>query len=169
MTSSDFTFESLVRNYREPLTKAAYHLCGDRDAACDIVQETLLSAYRGFGSLRAPEKAGAWLYAILRRKALAHRRRRRPDVMLVEPSVPGPEDAGSLVRGLLVEQMRRLSEEDREILAGKYLMGLSYRELADSLGVKEGAIRVRCFRAKERLREVLNVAGVSLPESARTR
>ncbi|MDO8681868.1 MAG: RNA polymerase sigma factor [Armatimonadota bacterium] len=164
-TLNDFTFDTLVLRYRQPLTGAAYHLCGDREAACDIVQDTLVDAYRGFAGLREPEKAGAWLYAILRRKVIGYRRSRRPEVELLEERVvAGPEDAESLVRGIVIEQMLKLAEEDREILAGKYLLGLSYKELADSLGIKEGAVRVRCLRAKERLREILRGAGVKVPE-----
>lgn len=163
-SSCNLTFEFLVGNYREPMTRAAYHLCGDREAALDIVQETLVDAYRGFDKLREPEKAGAWMYAILRRKVIAYRRSRRPEVELVEDSVVvEPGDAEAAARGVFLEQMRRLGEDDREILAGKYLLGLSYRELAESLGTSEGAVRVRCLRAKERLREILRGVGVDVP------
>lgn len=165
MDHGDQTFETLVQSYRQPLTRAAYHLCGDRDAACDIVQEAFLDAYRGFGGLRDPAKAGSWLYAILRRKAAAHSHARRSETGLYEePVTPGPDDSESMVRGIVIEQMSRLSVEDREILAGKYLFGLSYKELADSLGIKEGAVRVRCLRAKERLRGILQGVGVRVPE-----
>lgn len=160
-TAGEMTFDDLVERYRRPLAAAAYHLCADREAAQDIVQETLVDAYRGFGGLREPAKAGAWLYAILRRKAIDYRRSRKPEVELkVEPQTPGPEEAESLVRGIIIEQMGKLATGDREILAGKYLLGLSYQELAESLGVKEGAIRVRCLRAKERLREALRGVGL---------
>lgn len=159
--ASELTFDDLVDRYRRQLTAAAYHLCGDRDAAQDIVQETLMDAYRGFDGLREPEKAGAWLYAILRRKAIDHRRSRKPESeLVVEPQTPGPDEAESLVRGIIIEQMGKLATGDREILAGKYLLGLSYRELAESLGIREGAVRVRCLRAKEKLREALHGVGV---------
>lgn len=159
--ATELTFDDLVDRYRRPLAAAAYHLCGDQDAAQDIVQETLVDAYRGFNGLREPGSAGAWLYAILRRKAVAHRRCRINEVeMVVESQAPAPDEAESLVRGIIIEQMGKLSNSDREILAGKYLLGLSYRELAESLGIREGAIRVRCLRAKEKLREALHGVGV---------
>lgn len=164
-TKSDLTFEFLIERYRQPLAGAAYHLCGNWEMAQDIVQETFLDAYKGFGGLREPEKAGAWLYAILRRKAVAHRQMLKPDVELIfEPTAPYPGDTESLVRGIVIEQMDKLSREDREILAGKYLLGLSYQELADSLGIKEGTVRVRCLRAKERLRNALQGVGVKIPQ-----
>jgi len=160
----DFTFESLIKDCRRELAAAAYHLCGDRDGAQDIVQETLLDAYRGFDRLREPEKAKSWLYAILRRKAIAHRRSRRPEVPLVEEMrAAEPDSTEALVRGIVVQQINKLSEADREVVAGKYLLGLSYQELAESLGINENAVRARCFRAKERLRDALKGSGVNVP------
>lgn len=160
-TSDSIIFESLIKRYRHPLTAAAYHLCGNRDMAQDIVQETFLDAFKGFGGVRDPEKAGAWLYAILRRKAIAHLRRQQPEVELSEHDCPvATDETESLVRGIVIDQMSKLDHEDREILAGKYLLGLSYRELAYSLGLKEGTVRVRCFRAKERLRNALQGVGL---------
>ncbi len=162
-TSGKLIFDSLVEYYRQPLAAAAYHLCGDRDAAQDIVQDTLLDAYRGFDSLREPDRAGSWLYAILRRKVIAHRRARKTETQLAfEPELPSSNNAESQVREIILDQMMRLHSSDREILAGKYLLGLSYKELADILGIREGAIRVRCLRAKEHLREVLRGAGVDV-------
>jgi RNA polymerase sigma-70 factor, ECF subfamily len=162
--ASDFSFDTIVKRFRQPMAAAAYHLCGDREAAQDIVQETLMDAYRGLAGLREPEKVGAWLYAILRRKAIAHRKTRKPEVELVEDITASDADtAESLVREIIIGQMTKLDESDREILAGKYLIGLSYKELAESLGIKEGAVRVRCLRAKERLRTALQGSGVKVP------
>ena len=149
-------FDNLINKYREPLTRAAYHLCGNSEVALDIVQDTLIDAYKGFDGIRDKAKAGAWLYAILRRKAFAYRKIRDTEVDMSNESILSTQDeADSIVREIYIDQMKRLPDEDREILAGKYLLGLSYKELAESLGIKEGALRVRCLRAKERLRELL--------------
>lgn len=165
-TSDEQIFESLVKKYRGQLTGAAYHLSGSRDAAMDIVQETLVDAYRGFSGLRDREKALPWLYAILRRKVLADRRRHRVVVELSEDIASDKSfDTGDIVREIVAEQMAALSWDDREILAGKYLLGLSYRELSESLGISESNVGVRCFRAMERLRTALSEAGVSLPQN----
>ena len=155
------TFEGVVTRFRRPLTAAAYHLVGDMEAALDIVQDTLIDAYSGFSSLRDPERAGAWLYAILRRKAFSHYRTRKCETELsADLPAPSDEELEGLTRAIVVEQLGQLPETDREILAGKYLLGLSYRELAESLGMKEANLRVRCLRAKERLRSALRGTGV---------
>lgn len=164
-TLCETNFDLVVQQYRQKLTNAAYHLCGDRETALDIVQDTLVDAYRAFGNLRETEKVGAWLYTILRRKVIDYRRKKRDVVELTEDSMVVDSDAADLlIKGIIVEQMSRLSEQDREILAGKYLIGLTYRELAESLGIKENAVRVRALRAKTRLGEILRGVGIDVPK-----
>lgn len=160
-TSRDNIFNSLIEKYRQPLANAAYHLCGDREAAQDIVQDTLLAAYRNFDKLRDMDRVGSWLYAILRRKVFSYIRAKKP-VLELNEELPASchDEADSLVRKIIIDQMNKLSRDDREILAGKYLLGLSYHELSESLGINENTVRVRCFRAKEKLRKVLRGAGV---------
>jgi RNA polymerase sigma-70 factor, ECF subfamily len=157
-------FDAIVERYREPLTRAAHHLCSNREAADDIVQETLVDAYRGYTGLRDPASVGPWLYTILRRKAAGYRQTRKPEVELTEAIAGVQTDGTSLVKQVMAEQLAKLKREDREILAGRYLIGLSYRELAEALGIKEGAVRVRCLRAKLRLGEILRSAGMRVPE-----
>lgn len=167
-TAYDHIFEELVDRHRQALTGAAYHMCGDWEAACDIVQDTLLDAYRGLASLRDPAKAGAWLFTILRRKAMAYCRTAKQEAPLQhELAAPAPDDAETMVRKIVIEQMAQMAREDREMLAGKYLLGLSYQELARALGISEGAVRVRCFRAKEKLRDVLQSVGLRVPPTTK--
>ncbi len=154
-------FDGHAQRWRLPLTRAAYHLCGDREAAYDLVQETLLDAYQGIEKLREREKLGAWLYTILRRKAVSYRRQRPQELELPE-ELAAPDDTQTATAEILCEQMVKLPHAERELLAGKYLLGLSYQELAESLSVSEGTVRVRCFRAKERLRQLMEEAGLNL-------
>lgn len=159
-------FEETIAPCRDRLGAAALHLCGDRDAAQDIVQETMLDAWRGIDRLREAAKAGAWLFAILRRNALAHRKSHRRHAPLTE-DIPARDGGEDTVVGIVLEQMERLTPEDRDVLAAKYLLGLSYAEIGEALGVKPGTVAVRCLRAKERLRHALRGCGVGLPEGER--
>lgn len=163
---NQITFEWIVEEYRQPLTRAACHLCGNRDAAYDIVQETLIDAYKGFVNIRDSDKVRAWLYTILRRKAIAYRKYKRCETELTNDYISdNTSSANNLLKIIVIEQMSKLNDADREILAGKYLYGLSYRELSEVLGIKEGTVRVRCFRAIEVLRDIMNNIGVSIPQS----
>lgn len=143
--SYEQTFESVVERYRQKLTGAAYHMVGNKEAAFDVVQETLVDAFRGFDKIKEPEKAGAWLFAILRRKAADYYRKNRCHDELNDSKACRDSEVESMVRSIVIDQLSALPDEDREILSGKYLMGLSYRELSESLGVNEGTVRVRCL------------------------
>ena len=156
-------FDEQMQKWRLPLTRAAYHLCGDREAALDLVQDTLLDAYREIDTLRDTQKCGSWFYAILRRKAIRYRNRRVIHAELPE-QLASPQSTQTATAAILCEQMSQLPEVDRELLAGKYLLGLSYAELGSALGVAEGVVRVRCFRAKQRLRKLLENAGLNLSD-----
>ena len=59
-------FEVLVRSYSADVYRFAYRLCGDRDAADDLIQETFCEAWRSIGSLRDPARGKAWLFQIAR-------------------------------------------------------------------------------------------------------
>lgn len=63
---NEIEFDSLIEGFRQPLTRAAFHLCGNKETALDIVQETLLDAYKGYKSLKHIDKLGVWLYTILK-------------------------------------------------------------------------------------------------------
>lgn len=163
------TFNNLIERFRQPLTRAAYHLCGNKEASLDIVQETLLDAYKGYHTLREQDKAGAWLYSILRRKAISFYKAQNAEERTINELafLNNHNNNSSEVFDIYVEEINKLPEEDREILAGKYLLDLSYSEIAEALGIKEGAVRVRSFRAKMKLREFFSNNGSNISQKGR--
>gem|GEM_PF-380358 len=147
-------FAQLVRKYQAPLVTSACHLIHHRDDAEDLAQETFVEAYRQLRTLREGEKFAAWLFAILRSKCLQYLRRRRHDVPLEAfrdtLAAPLPSDDGELIDALY-----RLPLRDREVLAARYLQELDFDEVAGALGIGIDAARMRCSRARERLRLLL--------------
>ena len=149
----------LVQRHQHALLASAHHLTGDPEAARDLAQEALIDAWRGLPQLRDHDRFGAWLVGILRNKCRRWLDRRKPeDVPLDEAPVPSttdPEPDSGRVRELL----GMLPLTDREILASRYLHQLSYSEIADAMDMTVGAVRTRCCRARQRLREMLAQAG----------
>jgi len=146
-------FEQLVARYQAPLAAAAYQLVGHAEDARDAVQETFIDAYRGLRRLRAPEKFRGWLFAILRRRCgyvLAHRRHEAPLDDALRHAAPAAEETRALW-----DAISRLPRADREIITARYYCELDYDEVARALGITVRAARMRCLRARERLREVL--------------
>lgn len=146
----------------------ALHLTGgDRGRAEDIVQETLLRAWRQRDSL--DEERGSlrpWLFTVARRIAIdAHRARSvRPtevgdSVLAVVPAAD--EIDRSLDRMLIVEALQALSAEHRAVIVETYFHGRSVSDAAGFLGVPPGTVKSRSFYALRALRLALAERGVT--------
>jgi RNA polymerase sigma-70 factor, ECF subfamily len=150
-------FGELVRRHQTRALAAAQHLVGDREAAQDLTQEAFVEAYRGLWNLRQRDRFAGWLYGILRNRCRRFLARRPPQTLsweadvVPEPAANDPEPQSSELLPLL----SRLPQESREVLAARYRHDMSYAEIAEMLGISVGSVRVKCFRAREALRELL--------------
>ena len=150
-------FAALVDRYKDRVVGAAYHLVGDRDAAEDLAQDTFVAAYKQIHKLREPSRVGAWLHGIAQRLSYKYLRRaaRTSDLDAERlEAMPAPPDRID-EPGELCELMNELPEQYRQVLAARYLEDLDYDEIAKLLGTTINNVRVRCHRAKNRLRELL--------------
>jgi RNA polymerase sigma-70 factor (ECF subfamily) len=152
--------------YAEPLLGYVERLTGDHHRAEDIVQETLLRAWRS--APRAPADQGSlrsWLFRVARNLATdAHRARRaRPPEVAIDAldGVPSAERADrSLHAHLLVEALGALREEHRLAIVETYLRGRSVAEAAVALGVPPGTVKSRCYYGLRALRRELERRGL---------
>ena len=156
-------FEQLVTRHQTRLLAAAIHLAGDRELAQDLAQETFVEAYRALATLKDRGNFGGWLYGILRNRYRKYIARRPPPMLSWEADdVPEPAADQPPADPEIVPLLSRLPLESREVLAARYLNDMSYREIADMLGTTAGNVRVKCFRAREALRELLAQTGGQL-------
>jgi RNA polymerase sigma factor (sigma-70 family) len=151
------------------LRTALYARLRDPQAVDDVMQDVSLAALSLRKSLDDPSRAGAWLYRVALRQALLYRRKLgRRERLVVRFSQTRGREADSnldplslLLReercGLVRDALVRLDAKDAEILLLKYTESWSGRELARRLGVSERCIEARLFRARQRLRDALNV------------
>jgi RNA polymerase sigma-70 factor (ECF subfamily) len=140
---------------------------GDRGRAEDVVQETLLRAWRHPEAMAAERGSPRpWLFAVARRIAVdAHRRRRaRPqevgDDILAQ--LPTQDDVDRALDGWLVaDALAALSPAHREVLVQTYFAGRSVAEAAEVLGVPSGTVKSRTHYALQALRLALLERGVT--------
>jgi len=151
-------FQRLFGELYPQLLRYARWRCGRADGADDLVQDTLLRAWRGIGSLRDEESARAWVFTILRHE-LARSAPLRPQspISLEEMSdseTPRVERDGTdaiAVRTALA----RMHAKYRAPLVLQVLSGMNCREIAAALGISETAVMSRLFRARRQLRALL--------------
>jgi RNA polymerase sigma-70 factor (ECF subfamily) len=138
---------------------------GDQPRAEDIVQETLLRAWRHPEVLeRSSESTRAWLLTVARRVAIDEwrSRSRRPEVLTDEPEERGVDDPTdqTLQSWLVADALQRLSPQHQEVIVECYYGGRTAAEAGRRLGVPEGTVKSRLHYALSSLRLVLQEMGV---------
>lgn len=152
-------FEAVSGTYFDDLYRYAYWLCRDRWQAEELVQETLLRAWRGWSRLRESRAAKAWLFTILTNEF--RRGSVRPKTEALDPDTlleELPSDADPAVAIDLDTALRALPETSRDALLLQVLGGLSCVEIAAALGSSPGAVMTRLSRARQALRRRLGSA-----------
>lgn len=127
---------------------------GDPGEAEDLTQEVFLRVSRSAGSGPSDQRAGAWLFRIARNLVIDRWRRRRLRQDREAPESPTESPRGEL-RVELHEALERVPGEDREMFLLRELGGLSYTEIGAVTGCTEAAVRSRIYRARKRLRQLL--------------
>jgi RNA polymerase sigma-70 factor, ECF subfamily len=134
---------------------------GDRHEAEDVAQESYLRVHRSLRTFRGDSSFRTWLFRIVANAAMSHLRRRgrfgdlgdEADDVLVLAEPPAREsdvDADELRRALAT-----LPDAQRVVVLMKDAYGFSCREIAEDMGISEGAVKVRLHRARRRLKDAL--------------
>lgn len=158
-------FEILVREHADMLTTYLRSLVRGHDVVDDLFQETLLIAWRRLGDYDHTRPFGPWLRGIASNLVLNHRRKSARAVLSCEPEVLEalerhfdeiPRMAGDTFR----ERVQRLSgclellpDKLREVVEMAYARGMLLRQIAESLGAGEEAVKKRIQRAREALHD----------------
>ena len=167
-------FNEIVLAYRKRILGTISRLIGRPEDVEDVAQEVFVRLYYSLDQLRTPEVFEPWLYRLTVNAAYDYlrRRKRRAEArmsdlseqqMLMADSTAGlkqeeNEREKARVRDLMNSLFQHVSEEDRILLLLKEVEGLSLKELEQIYHVKENALKVRLFRARQRVLKAYNAA-----------
>lgn len=169
-------FSQLVRRHQKKMLNIAFRMIGDYDEACDAVQEAFLSAFRSIRKFQEKSLFSTWLYSIVLNHAKSRLRQRasRSRREVRSPDDPFQIENGNVWNGYqtqeesvleriekreleskIQEGINSLDEEQKEVLVLRDIQGLSYEEIVLTLGLPQGTVRSRLFRARNALKESL--------------
>lgn len=160
-------FNGVVAAYRRRILGTVARLIGRPEDVEDVAQEVFVRLYFSFDQLRAPEGFEPWLYRLTVNAALDYLRKKRrrkesrmadltPEQVTLADARAGTHvshdaDERAKTRDFMESLLREVSEDDRTLLMLKEVEGLSIRDLENIYQVKENAIKVRLFRARQRV------------------
>jgi RNA polymerase sigma-70 factor (ECF subfamily) len=149
-------FQALCQALRPDLLRFAFWLSRDRALAEDVVQETMLRAWKAQDSLQDEGAAKPWLLTIIRREYARTFERKRFTTVDVDELIAREEPMLAAAEEQDVAELRnamfRLPDEYREPLVLQVLMGYSTAEIARELELSNAAVLTRLFRARKQLR-----------------
>lgn len=164
----------LVSGHERMVYQLALHLLGDRDEALDLSQEVFFSVFRTIGQFRGQSALKTWIYRIVinqaRNRQRWWRRRHKADQVSLDQHValhgdlrqPGEHMAPdrAYARKELAEKLwtalDQLPFDQRTVVVLREIDGLSYDDIAFSLGVAVGTVKSRLTRARQTLRQQLH-------------
>ncbi len=148
-------FDRLVGVFHQDMYRYAAWLSRDGAIAEDVVQEAMLRAWKSLDALRDDAAAKQWLLTIVRRENARYFERRRLETVDIDNLsasqaallAESPDEELNDLRTAIYE----LDDDYREPLVLQVLMGYSTREIAETMGLKQGAVLTRLHRARQKL------------------
>jgi RNA polymerase sigma-70 factor (ECF subfamily) len=155
-------FERIVREYQDKVFRLALSMLGERAAAEEAAQETLVRVWKGLGGFRAESSLSTWIYSITRNTCLTALGRGRLRTASLDDAGPRREVERRTAAGWFGaerpdagELLERLPVKYRQVAALFYMQEKSYDEVASMLGLPVGTVKTYLFRARKMLAEEL--------------
>ncbi|HOK18137.1 MAG TPA: RNA polymerase sigma factor [Caldisericia bacterium] len=146
-------FGLLVEKYSDRVFSYFIRFLGDRDEALNLTSEVFFKAFKGIKNFDENKEFFPWLIKIARNEGINFMRKNK---VYEELETDKFTEENYFERDVMLEDaLKKLNENDREILLLFYQQDLSYDEIANILNISLENVKVRIFRAKEKLRKLL--------------
>jgi RNA polymerase sigma-70 factor, ECF subfamily len=166
-------FERLVQKYQQPVLNLIYHSLGSKAEVDDVAQKVFAKVYFSLDKFDHSRPFFPWLYRIATNQCHDEMRRIRrsrvftfTDLNLEEADridqlinqseiPPEPSEQGQEIHALLLKMLDRLNKQQRTALVLRDIEDIPYDKIAEILGCSEQAARLKVFRARARLRDLV--------------
>ncbi len=169
--------DELLRRHEGRIFRFGRRLCGDPEAAAEVLQETMLAVARHASQFRGDADFTTWLWTVARRNCGRMRRRRagEPESMVAAETLPlpdpGADPEADTERAAWADHLARAIDQlepgQREVVLLRDVEGMTAPEVARVLDISVGAVKSRLHRARTKLRKILAPLAEAPPPTAR--
>ena len=159
-------FSYIVDRHKDKAYNLAFRICGNREEAEELAQDSFFKAYRSLGSFKMKSSFATWLYRIVYNTTVSHVRIKKKGVLSLEDF---PADATDFIgnntsdevaeteyRSSLVNfALQKINEEERGLISLYYYEQMSTEEISDVTGLSKSNIKVKLFRARLKMQEII--------------
>lgn len=162
-------FEALVRQTNRQIYGLVMRIVGNPEDAADVTQEVYVRVWRSLRGFRGDANLATWMHRVATNAALTHLKRRGrmaepvEEEKMQERLAVGDDEDARLSSAEVERALSRLSDGYRVVVVLKDMYGLNCEEIAKEIGLTEGAVKVRLFRARRKLAADLTDGGVVVP------
>lgn len=164
-------FYSIYENVFPTLIRIAYHITKDMVIAEDLCQEAFIKLYQRPTSFPSEEQAKYWLIRIVKNLAFNHEKRKQREIKAYTKFSKGENAISESGEEIVLKKelshhvkqaIEKLPQKLRIVLILREYGDLNYKEIAKILHISEGNVKVRIYRAREKLGEMLKKGGVDV-------
>ena len=159
-------FAPIVERHKDNVYNLALKICGNCEDAEEVAQDSFVKAFRSLSSFKGKSSFATWLYRIVYNTSMTFVRKNKLDILRLEDF---PVDSVDFIRSNAMEEeaeieymkillsysMQKLDHEDRAIITMHYYQDLSHSEICSVTGLSRSNIKVRLFRARKRMQEII--------------
>ena len=162
-------YSVIVDSHKNRVYNLAFRICCNHEEAEEISQDSFLKAYRALGSFKRKSSFSTWLYRIVYNTAISHVRTQKREILSLEDF---PADAADFIgistseeeaeneyrRSLLNFAFQKISEEERSLITLHYYEDMSTEEMSEVTGISKSNIKVKLFRARQKMLQTIENA-----------
>jgi len=159
-------FGYIVDQHKNNAFNLAFRICGNHEEAEELAQDSFLKAYRALNSFKMKSSFATWFYRIVYNTTISHVRLKKKGVLSLEDfpadatdfigTNTNEEEAEKEYRNSLVNfALQKITEEERGLISLYYYEDMSTDEIADVTGISKSNIKVRLFRARQKMQEII--------------
>jgi RNA polymerase sigma-70 factor (ECF subfamily) len=159
-------FSHIVDRHKDHVFNLAIKICGNREDAEEVAQDSFLKAFRSLSGFKMKSSFATWLYRIVYNSSISHIRSRKRGILSIEEF---PADASDFLSGFTDEEealqqyrrslvsfaLQKLGEEERAIITLFYYDEMDTEKIAGVIGISRQNVKVRLFRARQKISEII--------------